>query len=197
MLKALVFKIGKSVRSVINRFSSEPVNRFISSVQHLVTILAIVAAGSWFIYSNEYVPRFNMKHLVTHYNIDNNLVLVRVEIEVENVGRTQIKIEKGFVRLNQVRPFEGSIKLKLANDMGLYDLDALFSSSNTVAWPNVSQRDLARTFTIGPNETEVIPFELVIPNDISIFQIYSLFKLGGQSLEWERASYHLQTKVKG
>ena len=80
---------------------------FLQNLESVATILAILIGGVWtyilFIKNREKFPKADITHSIEKINRKND-VIVRLTIEIKNLGKVKLPVKSGEVRLQQIKP---------------------------------------------------------------------------------------------
>ncbi|WP_442613180.1 hypothetical protein [Parasphingopyxis sp.] len=74
------------------------------TLQAAITVIALIAAGSWYFFDRRTEPHAILDLEVTGVRLDDNHALIEAKIIVENAGHTLLELERWDVRLLGVIP---------------------------------------------------------------------------------------------
>jgi hypothetical protein len=147
----------------------------IQAVQSVVTTLAIIIGGFWaylaFGRKREKFPRAKLAHKFGVMPVDANRRILRVELEVENIGDTLLDITSVLNRVQQVFPLaptkDGEFDPRPSQDVP------------EIPWPMIADRKLE--FITGhreiePKEPDWFHFDYVLGPEVETVVIYSFVK---------------------
>ena len=161
------------------------VNEFISILQSIFTIAAIIAAGWWFFFQAETSPRINQSHLVKYYKIHDDWTWIYVSIKLENPGKRPVSLSSEKVWLQKILPIAKNIKDKIEQDINL------ISEKGDIDWPLIGkpyQKEIDRE--IHPGESDTLNYEFVIPSYVKTIMLYGFYQTDGSTNGWPLASLH-------
>lgn len=174
-------------------------------LQHIATVLALVAAGYWFILRRRAAVRLDVSQdiVVVKFGDEDKVpkfIYARVVITVTNKGEVPFRLGKGFARISQIKPFPDEMLNKLSKEP-IYDPQ----KRTAIEWPFFTQPDGARDQklrggrelnvadglkTVDPGLTEEIYVDFILPFDIKIVEVYSYVENKNHKLGWMRKSIH-------
>ena len=85
----------------------EFVKDWMSIVQSIVTIIAIIAAGLWFLMQRQHKPRLKVEHRISHRRIAQNEQLLIVDVMLSNVGNIKADLKCGKIKVYEILPDGG------------------------------------------------------------------------------------------
>lgn len=140
---------------------------------NVATVVAL-GVGGWWTYSRFFKnrsgkPKAALSHSVEDRRLTDNDLLVRVVIRLENTGSVLLPVERLRCEVSQVDPpsreaLERLRKRELITDEHAADLDCIRCYEE--------ERPKGHT-RIEPGESDVFPFDFVVPADIRTISIYS------------------------
>jgi hypothetical protein len=144
-------------------------------IQSIVTVVAIIAAGIWFLVRAEASPKFNISQKVTHREIDKNWTWIHVWVNVSNPGNRTIYLKSGKFRVQGILPLDKNIQEKIEQG------ESIISKNNRlVLWPKIVNKndeneyeDIKINARINPGENDNINIEFIIPSYFKTVKIYS------------------------
>lgn len=151
---------------------------YVQKVQIISTViqsLAIVIGGIWayfrFRKKREDCAKAVLSLDVEHFCLDENKILVRVRVKVNNVGNVLLKPAKSIITIDRIIPVESSeYENIIAARPGIGDSD------DTILWPTIAEREQALAkdkFEIEPNENDEIWSDFIIDQGLKLFQVYA------------------------
>lgn len=160
---------------------------------NVATVLAL-GVGGWWTYSRFFKnrsgkPKAALSHSVEDRRLTNNDLLVRVVLRLENTGSVLLPVERMRCEVSQVDPpspdaLERLSRRELITDEHAADLDCI--RCYEVQRPKGEIR-------IEPGESDVFPFDFVVPADVRTISIYS--HIGNSSekkneIGWDLAAFY-------
>ena len=140
---------------------------------NVATVIAL-GVGGWWTYSRFFKnrtgkPKASMSHSVEDRRLTDDDLLMRVVIKLENTGSVLLPIERLRCEISQVHPpapeaLERLNKCELITDEHLADLGCIRCYEEDRKEGEVR---------IEPGETDIFPFDFVIPSDIHTISIYA------------------------
>ena len=146
-----------------------------SIVQAILTSIALVVGGIWFMVQRQDKPRIKIEHRISHHRISMEKQLLVVDVVLSNVGLVKADIDCGKIKLYEIVP----------NPQAL---------SNAEGSCNVSKRFLEQ------GESDPIHQEYPVRGDTRTVRVYSWLKnpKGGDDAGWDLTSvYDLIDPPKG
>ena len=145
------------------------------TVQAVITVVAILVGGFWaylrFVRGRLGRPRANLTHQVTHRSLENDKVLLRVTVIVENVGNVLLRLGDCILRVQQILPLPVHVSRAIQEDLELVEEDL-----TEIQWSEIisRQRDFAKLpVQLEPGENDEIVYDFVIDSDIETVKIYT------------------------
>ncbi len=131
--------------------------------QSVVTVIAIIVAGVWFIERREASLKADITHTVIHRQIDDKQTWVRVSIEISNLGKRLLDLKYGLFSIHQILPLE-PVDIPILKD---YRVD----------WPLIGDHCKRKlNIKIEPGEKDHLDHEFLIPRNVQTVEIYSYFQ---------------------
>lgn len=164
-----------------------------AEIQSLVTIITMVVAGIWtyllFVKNREKYPGASIAHSFDVVELPDDRIFIHVAVEVQNVGKTLVEIEKAKIWLQQILP---------VNDNGERALDNHDPSgrdaAKLISWPGLAIRDIHwrdKPAEIEPNESDRFDFEFVLSSDVQVIKVYTFFEnsaKSGREIGWSHTT---------
>jgi len=151
----------------------------LSIIQSLVVVTGVVIGGWWtwflFIKNRQKYPRANINHEIVHVRLSKEKTLLRVTVNVSNIGSVIISLIKCDIRICQILPLNKETQSVTA---GYVREDKNGCLDSEIEW--FLLRDLERECKKGeceiePGESEKIYFDFIIDSNIETVSIYSHF----------------------
>jgi hypothetical protein len=166
-------------------------NDALQALQALMTVVAIIVGGfSAYIAfgrKREKFPRAKAVHRFEVIPLDSQRRILRVQLEVENIGDTLIDLRSVLNRIQQVLP--------LANtDSGLF-IPGSSETEPEIPWPMIAQRNLTfpgGTREVEPKETDEMHFDYILGPEVDVVLVYSYIRNAHK-----RRSFSAKTKELG
>jgi hypothetical protein len=133
---------------------------WIAILQSILTILAILLGGAWFLYQETLKPELKLEHVVTKRRLQgaSNVWLISVEVIATNTGKVRERLHGGTLNVVQVNPLPGSPIFD--QPMPLFDLQLD---------PGESDQALFRTFQVSDARSTIeIQSRYPFPTESSI-----------------------------
>lgn len=151
---------------------------YVQKVQIISTViqsLAIVIGGIWAYFRFRKKREDRAKAVlgldVEHFGLDENKILVRVKVKVNNVGNVLLKPAKSTITIDKIIPSDSGEYEKI-----IMERPSIGDSDDTLLWPTIAQREQALSkdrFEIEPNENDEIWSDFIINHGIKLFQVYA------------------------
>ncbi len=163
----------------------------ISDIESIVTIIAIILGGIWayllFVKNREKYPKALINHEVQKVKFENE-VLVRLTIQIENIGKVILPVISGDVWLQQMQPVNDSIKQAIAD----------FQNQNNkadIGWPIIAKRkfryEKENDYELEPGEIDKFEFDFLIDKSVKTIQFYTHIENVEKSNKgWNYTSIH-------
>jgi hypothetical protein len=169
------------------------------AIQSIAAVVGGGAAGYWGWVTHrgrrEHVPHLNVEHRTSHHQAGAGHVLVRVTLQIENVGAAMAVIRTGKTWLQQMLPVPDNV-LSTVRD----GRDPVGEGGCEVDWPLATA--VVRKFDwsadpchIEPGETEDLHFDFIIPAHVRVVQVYSFLRndLKAGESGWRKTSIYTLT----
>lgn len=154
-------------------------------IQSVLTIIAIIGAGIWFIMRAETTPKANISHTMEHEQITDKWTWVHVGVIISNPGVRRLELRHGTFRIQGIMPLGNAIKEKIKKGEAIIPKD-----DGIVKWPTIGKiyvnedqkreviceneyenRDI--NIDIDPGESQKLVVEFLIPSSVEAVRIYS------------------------
>lgn len=149
----------------------------VGTVQSLITIVAILAGGYWFLAQRSLKPQVKMEQIISQRALDGEpgWMLIAVDVRATNVGKTKVSLTKGALELIQVNPLPG-------NSMAIVALPAMDLE------PGESDQAILRTWkTPGYIKTIEVHSSYAVPSSKEFWNVRSLVDVGGEKIPASKA----------
>jgi len=144
--------------SMVALAPGEEVSNMWSTIQSLLTSLAIVVGGGWFLIRRGLMPRADVSHAVTHHWLDSHTLWIRSSVTVRNRGDVLIELPESDARLLQVLPLRGQ-----AGERIVAHENARPRGRTDVNWPELDTcEDADKTFHVEPGESDTQNWDFVV-----------------------------------
>jgi len=143
-----------------------------SVIRDLSTIVALVVGGIWaylaFFRERQRYPRATTCHSIRHWVLPTGMILIRVVVQIENIGKVLLSLEHVCCRVDRIMPWPDARSIK----------DTITSRDRDIAvmWPNLDYRE--KTFEkdkvqIEPGEKDELTFDMAVKEGASLVRIYT------------------------
>lgn len=144
-------------------------------IESIVTIIAIIIGGIWtyvlFIKNREKYPKAKINHQIEEVTISEE-ILIRLKIEIINLGKVKLPIKSGEVRLQQIKPLTTTISKAIDN----FKKDEN-EKKGDIEWSLLEERILKyeedEVYELEPGEKDFFEFDFTINQEIEVIQIYT------------------------
>lgn len=168
-------------------------------LESVVTIIAIIVGGFWtywlFIQNREKYPKAKIGHKVETLELDKE-TLIRLTIEIKNIGKVKLTVKSGEVWLQQIKPIHSEI------DKTLKDFKSNNSEKkNDIPWPTIDIRvlkfDENELYELEPAENDHFHFDFVVDQEIEAVQFYTHIENDSKDIDigWNHTSIHKSIKI--
>lgn len=141
-----------------------------SLVQSVLTSLAILGGGLWFLWQRQRFPRAEVSHSVSHWRIGRSQRVLHVAVTIVNKGNVLVQPTRGQVWVQQVLPAGKAIRARFRSTQIFKD------GALEVEWPLIAERPIEwkkGEFEIEPHETDRFAVDLIVPIHVRKVRIYS------------------------
>lgn len=165
----------------------------LSEIESLITITAIILGGFWtyllFIKHREKYPKALIRHKIHQINVENE-ILIRLTIQIENIGGVILPITSGEVWLQQWRPVDNSVKEAIDS---FKILDA--TNKTEIGWPIIDKRTFnynhENDYELEPGEIDKFEFDFITEKAVDVIQFYTHIENAKKSNKgWNNTSIH-------
>lgn len=149
----------------------------LSTMQSLITIVAILAGGYWFVAQRSLKPQVKLEQTITQRALDGEAgwLLVAVDVRATNVGKTKVSLTKGSIELIQVNPLPGQ-------SMAVFALPAMDLE------PGESDQAILHTWkTPSYLKTIEVHSSYPVPSSKEFWNLRSLVDVGGEKIAASKA----------
>lgn len=171
------------------------------AIQALVTALGLVAAGLWsyllFVRNRQRYPRADLHHEVSVLDLTQKETLIHVRIVLKNIGGVLIRAILAQVHIGLVLPLQPEVAGSLRKGEDLVE-----NQGSDIRWKTLGQRECSwkeSPCEVEPGETEEFHFDIVIPSEIKVVEVYSYLKNEAKrkrSIGWRHTSFVWLDKAK-
>ena len=131
-------------------------------IQKTLASAAILAAGFWFLFRYEYLPKANISQGITTACYGTGIRWVRIDTTVENRGNARLILGRHRHRLSSVLP------------VGRPDLESL---RGKIVWPELASLEInSDQVFLENNETQVLYFDFLIPDQVTMVESTAWFE---------------------
>ena len=165
-----------------------------SALADVAQIAAVVVGAIWtyrlFVRQRLGQERANVKHAVDHRVLDKNSRLVRVLIELENIGSVMLNPPKGETSVQQVLPVADEIAKLLAEGEEPFE-----NGATEFDWPVIATREYdlkAEDVSLEPGEVERLLCDFIIPIDIRTIEVHTIVYCSSRANAqfWDETTLH-------
>jgi hypothetical protein len=176
------------VKSMLKIFNLQSFEQITKIIQSIVTVVAIIYGGIWFIKSREDKPRVEVINNIETQILDEKSTLVFMNMSLKNVSHVLVEIDRVRLSLDQIIPIEDEkISTRISNDLP-------FEVNNPEwHWPPLYKYEVEESMTLEPDETNNIVVEFVIPRKVTVFQVYTFVHnayYSSPAFGWPNMSIH-------
>jgi len=147
-------------------------------LKNYATCGAFIIGAFWayltFVRKREKYPRANVIHRIIHKKIDDKRILLKVTIDIHNIGATVMHLDRRLIRIQQMVPWP-MLSLKPV----FLKKERTKEDESEIQWPLLGEIDLSgkgQRCEIEPGEKEEFDFDFVIDSEIKSVVIYSYLK---------------------
>lgn len=153
-------------------FPSQKLKDIITILQSIVTIVAIIGAFIWFLWTKETSQRANINHEITHRQVHGKWNWVRASITIDNIGKIPIDLSSAIIRIQKILPLDDSLNERINRNEHL-----IFKGDLIVDWPMIEDPyKIDLKHKINPGEKDNVDVEFMIPSYIKTVKIYCYFE---------------------
>ena len=155
--------------------------------------LIVAAAWGWliFIKKRQKYPRANISHQIEERRLTPEKTLIRLSVEIKNIGDVLVEISSGEAWVQRVRPLADRIRQTLDNGS-----DIIPTGATEVEWPLIDDREMVASdrHEIEPGETDYFDFEFTIDSNLQTILVYSYLrnetKKRQRQIGWRLSTLH-------
>jgi hypothetical protein len=159
------------------------------ALQDVATVIGIGVAGRMYFKRRQHMPRLDVSLSVTHHNLDDDRVLIAVRANLKNHGALPVTIPRAKAFVELIAPVTAEVEKHLAERVP----DALVMN-NVIAWNGIEECQCEPNMYLEPGETDVYPWDFVIPTGVRTIQVYAHFdnerRSGEAALGWSARAMH-------
>lgn len=149
-LIASIFVAGMTVYCLA-RWGTFSIHDWLENLQAVLTSLAVVVGGLWFVHRRGHYPRAEISHAVSRVPLDGEVLLI-VQVKIANKGDLKINLSNGEYEIRTVPRSEHPIKRKPLVD------------------ENVDENEVRE---VEGGETEELWIEVKLSSDLRVCSIYT------------------------
>jgi hypothetical protein len=140
------------------------------ATSNIAQVIALIVGAVWtyrlFVRQRSNIVRVNIEHVVRGFLLQNDQRLIRVVMEIHNLGTVLLQPTKGSLSIYAVSP----------STKGL--IHKVYESSETADknWPEIKNLPInfaEDNFRLEPGEKERYPYDFIVPSSLEIVQIHS------------------------
>ncbi len=165
-------------------------SRGITWYKDLFTLLGIMGAAFWFIYTSEYTSRLNTKHTIDSYVLNSSQRYVSIGVQVENVGNAEDIIDEGIIYVQKVLPLSDQVD-KILRDPDMVDkpitdipLPLLLNYDGENAMYNIEP------FKVSPKEVATSYYGYVILCTVEVVKVTTNLSSQKREVFWEHSNFY-------
>jgi hypothetical protein len=161
------------------------------TIQAIITVLALIVGGFWFLQKRQKYPRAGIEHLISHRLIANDGVLLSIGVTIYNKGNVLLSLATGEIYVKQMLPPRAEL-FRLINE----NHDSVNKGTQLIEWDTVAflQKSWKRgKLEIEPGESHQFYYHFVIGKNIQTVFVESLFqnvKKPYRQLYWRLATIY-------
>jgi hypothetical protein len=160
----------------------------IRAAKDLFSILALAIGGFWaykaFIQKRMAFPRAKGSFTILDYPVNEGNNVLRIQLDIENIGESLMQISNHFARVQQVQP--------IAEVDGKKFDPIPDPETNEIPWPLVKEhekKDHKVHREIEPGESDTLSFDFTIPSEIKRVYINIYIQNKKKKSKWYYAFY--------
>jgi hypothetical protein len=162
----------------------------------VITASAAVGGAIWAIYKlrkrRAHWPKANVSQEVQAVRLTDDEICIHTCARIQNIGDVMISICSAKNIAYQIRPLPASIQAGLkGQEVKFYD-----ELNKEINWPELDIKEVTwkpHDFEVEPGEADTVHFDLIIPSDIEVIQIYTYFqnvKKRGRDRGWPTERFY-------
>lgn len=163
---------------------------WIEVCQSILTIIAILSAGIWFLWRQEASNKLVASHDVDFIKVSDKFYFANISAVLENKGSTEIEINKIQIVIQRVKPLSSKLISRIEDDIGL-----LVDGETLIDFPILSNSMIPYKLILRPKESENVNIHAVIPAHVSAILVYMYIPIRGQNLGWKHTSVYSVKEV--
>jgi len=148
----------------------------LSIISGIIVSLGAVVAVIWAIYKDRKrrarVPKVNLSQEVRAIRLTDDKICIHTSVEIKNIGEVILFLCSAKNIAYQIRPLGDSVKRALGGQENLYN-----GLDKEIDWPILDRKEVKwdQNIEIEPGEEDTVSFDLVIPSNIEVVQVYTHF----------------------
>lgn len=165
----------------------ERLKAWLSLVQSVLTITAIIVGAAWFAQQGDPFAKATISHEITDRSIGEGHRWIHIAITIANPGKTMLALETGTIRIQQIKPLDSRGSAVLANAVSNGNANSVVSKEHyVVIWPAPVEEYAPKLHVqIEPGESDTLNYEFVIPAEIKTIKVYSDFSERNTGRIWK------------
>lgn len=162
--------------------------------------MGVIGGAIWtyYIYNQRRgrLPKANLSQEVQAIRLTNDKICIHISIRIQNKGDVMISIYSATNIVYKILPLDFLIQRGLEGQGELYD-----ALKKEICWPALDSKDIdwkQKPLEIEPGEDDTSHFDLVIPADIELIQVYTYFrnvKKRGRDIGWHTEQIYDVSKL--
>ena len=171
----------------------------LSIIASILLGLATIAGISWTIYAYKQrrakFPKANLSQEVRAIRLTDDEICIHTSVKIKNIGEVILSLCSAKNIAYQIQPLHASLQEALHGRGKLYD-----DLNKELDWSTLDTKEVkwGQNVEIEPGETDTVSFDLVIPSDIEVVQVYTYFqnvKKWGRAIGWPTAQFYDISKL--
>ena len=157
------FKNGKLFQSIKDTFIL---------LQSIITIIALILAGYWFLKQEQSKFRADISHATTHYYNYEDYNIMFLDVEIKNIGNVPIELHYYKVRVRQILPITIDECKILSSKKKIHELPE-------IQWnyiKEIEKKGCEPLLIIRSGEKEKIHTHFIIDKEVKLVEIESIIK---------------------
>ena len=149
-----------------------------SIIASAVIVLGVIVGGIWkivaYVQERRRFPKANLSHKVQAIKLTDKKVCIHTSIRIQNIGNVMLHFESAKHTIYQILPPLDYMQERFESKEYLYD-----DQGREVNWTIVAEKEFEfaqHPLEIEPGEEDAINFDLLIPSDVEVIQVYTYFK---------------------
>ncbi|GEM_PF-5473258 len=148
------------------QWNTDSVKKWMELIRAVLTSIAIICGGIWFMTRGENIERANLTHKLAVIKLDENKYWGHLTIDIENIGNVDINIKKLLITIKKILPLTEDANSKVKAGWSLQNED-----EENILWPILHQCSIESKDFLRPREIANIYYEFEFHDSVRVVLI--------------------------